>query len=786
MLLALGVGAAAGAQPENVDQIEANLTAQSQRVEQVSRQLASPSLDEASLSDALETLLDIGNILENDSEALNQALDEPNQRLRQLGPPSGKGAPPESPDIAKLRDELTKQVSRLEGLSKTAELTDSTVGDLIDQIRDKKRALFLSDLGTRNSPFSPGLWTEAIAQSGAVLGQTAKRWRERRQSEDWAGDIALLLVALVLAIALLLLPRWRPWRQFEARVDENPAPSTLDKRERVAGRSGSRALLATAAGGLVYGAALETQFLSPVGERVGLRIWLGIAVLVFIWSRAQAFYSPDKPLWRLAPCRSQAAPRLRNLLVGTFVVLVLDRTLTAIFRLPGAGLELELARAILSTSLFAALLWSFMSPRLWQADDDPEATTPAAATADADEERAKVASSRLRDLMQGGGRVLAILLLVAVALGYVRLANFTFQRVGLSILFVLLLWSVRLVASWALAKLPASIADSTQVTADGELDAQGEPLSFWLKLALDLTLVLLSIPGFMLIVGFDWLDVRRAFDFITSDIQVGAVSFSILNILTGVFVFLLISAGTRWTTSVVDKQVLQQTHMGTGSRASMTTLVNYTGLLIGILVALPIAGVSFSRIAIIAGALSVGIGFGLQNIVNNFVSGLILLFERPIKVGDWIVVQSGEGYVTHIGVRATEILTFDRATIIVPNSEFVSSSVQNWFYRNRVGRIRVPVGVAYGSDPEQVRSILLDCAKQNAHVMPHPSPEVVWTEFGESSIDFELRAYLKNCDHALRQRSDLRFAIFKALEEAGVVIPFPQRDVHMVAESSGD
>jgi small-conductance mechanosensitive channel len=286
----------------------------------------------------------------------------------------------------------------------------------------------------------------------------------------------------------------------------------------------------------------------------------------------------------------------------------------------------------------------------------------------------------------------------------------------------------------------------------------------------------------MLIVGFDWLDVRRTLDFFTSDFQVGALSLSVLNILMGVIAFLLISAGTRWATSIIDKKLLQQTHMGAGARRSMTTLVNYSGLLIGILVALPIAGVGFSRIAIIAGALSVGIGFGLQNIVNNFVSGLILLFERPINTGDWIVVQSGEGYVKHIGVRATEIETFDRASIIVPNSEFVSSSVQNWFHRNRIGRIRVPLGVAYGSDPEQVRTILLDCAKQNPGVLPHPAPEVVWTEFAESSIDFELRAYLKDYDHALRQRSELRFTIFKALKDAGVVIPFPQRDVHMMSK----
>ena len=322
VLLALGVGAVAGAQPANVDQIEANLRTQSHRVEMVSRQLASPNLDEATLSDALETLLDIGNHLESDSEALNQALDEPTQRLRQLGPTPAKGALPESPEIAKLRDELTRQISRLQGLSTTAEMSDGTVDHLIDRIRDEKRALFLSDLGTRNSPFSPNLWARAVDQAGTARDQTAKRWRQRRQSEDWTADLALLLVALALALALLLLPRWRPWRQFEAAVDDNPAPSTLDKRERMAGRALSRALLATAAGAIVYLAAIETELIGPQGTRAGIRIWLGAATLVFVWNWAQTLFSVSKPEWRGAQCMPQVARRLRTLFVSAFAGLV--------------------------------------------------------------------------------------------------------------------------------------------------------------------------------------------------------------------------------------------------------------------------------------------------------------------------------------------------------------------------------------------------------------------------------------------------------------------------------
>ncbi|MBW2161227.1 MAG: hypothetical protein JRH14_14905, partial [Deltaproteobacteria bacterium] len=335
MLLTLGVGGVAWAQASNIDKIEADLKTHSQRVEKVSRQLAAPEPDDAMLGAALETLLEIHDDLENDTDALNQALDEPTQRLRQLGPTPGKGALPESPEIARLRDELTTQISRLQGLSTTAELTDDTVGDLIDQVRDEKRALFLSDLGTRNSLFSPNLWTQAVDQAGAASDQTAKRWRQRRQSEDWTSDLVLLLVALALAITLLLLPRWRPWRQFEAAVDDNPAPSTLDKRERIAGRSLSRALLATAAGAIVYLAAIETELIGPQGARAGIRIWLGAATLVFVWNWAQTLFSVSKPEWRGVQCRPQAARRLRTLFVSAFGVLVFDRISAAVFELAG-------------------------------------------------------------------------------------------------------------------------------------------------------------------------------------------------------------------------------------------------------------------------------------------------------------------------------------------------------------------------------------------------------------------------------------------------------------------
>ncbi len=219
-----------------------------------------------------------------------------------------------------------------------------------------------------------------------------------------------------------------------------------------------------------------------------------------------------------------------------------------------------------------------------------------------------------------------------------------------------------------------------------------------------------------------------------------------------------------------------------GAREATLTMFGYTGVAIAIIVALGIAGATFTNLAIIAGALSVGIGFGLQNIVNNFVSGLILLFERPIKTGDWIVVGNTEGYVKKISIRSTQIQTFDRSDVIVPNSDLISNQVTNWMLYDQSGRVRVPVGVAYGTDTSQVREILTGVAEQHQDVIHNNDNykiRVLFLAFGDSSLNFELRCYIRNVDHRLQVLSDLNFAIDQAFRENGIEIPYPQRDIHI-------
>lgn len=231
--------------------------------------------------------------------------------------------------------------------------------------------------------------------------------------------------------------------------------------------------------------------------------------------------------------------------------------------------------------------------------------------------------------------------------------------------------------------------------------------------------------------------------------------------------------------ATLDTQVLTPRGMDLGVRDSIKRLLHYTLVLVGFIVALSIAGIEIEKFAILVGALGVGIGFGLQNIVNNFISGLILLFERPVKVGDTINIDDQWGTITKIGLRSTIFETLDRSEIIVPNSDLISQKVTNWTLSSKVSRIVLPVGVAYGSPLEKVIELLLGVARENPDVMNYPEASAIFTGFGESSIDFELRVWIVEIKERLRIKSELGIAIDHALKDAGITIPFPQRDLHL-------
>jgi potassium efflux system protein len=235
------------------------------------------------------------------------------------------------------------------------------------------------------------------------------------------------------------------------------------------------------------------------------------------------------------------------------------------------------------------------------------------------------------------------------------------------------------------------------------------------------------------------------------------------------------------------KGVFTRREMQVGVRISIARLIHYGFVFVGFLLALVALGVHLRDVTIIAGALGVGIGFGLQGIVNNFVSGLILLFERPIKVGDYIQLSEQWAEIKKIGLRATVVETFDRSEIVVPNSDLISNQVTNWTLSNRIARIIIPVGVEYGSDVPLVMKTLMESAMASSKVLRMPEPQVLFLRFGGSSLDFELRVWISDIDDRLVVMSQMHQEIDQRFRQAGIVIAFPQVDLHVrsVEESPG-
>jgi potassium efflux system protein len=237
---------------------------------------------------------------------------------------------------------------------------------------------------------------------------------------------------------------------------------------------------------------------------------------------------------------------------------------------------------------------------------------------------------------------------------------------------------------------------------------------------------------------------------------------------------------TSWAVqTMLMKGVLTTRELQVGVRISIARLIHYGFVFVGFLLALVALGVHLRDITIIAGALGVGIGFGLQGIVNNFVSGLILLFERPVKVGDFIQLGEQWAEIKKIGLRATVVETLDRSEIVVPNSDLVSSQVTNWTLSHRMARLVIPVGVEYGSDVPLVMETLKECATASSKVMRMPEPQVLFVNFGESSLDFELRVWISNIEDRFSVKSQLHQDIDRRFRQAGIVIAFPQRDLHL-------
>ena len=263
-------------------------------------------------------------------------------------------------------------------------------------------------------------------------------------------------------------------------------------------------------------------------------------------------------------------------------------------------------------------------------------------------------------------------------------------------------------------------------------------------------------------------------------VKMGEASLTLSIVVKLLLLFALVLGVEYLLRRYLTKRLLKRTRLDASLQYGIARIAGYVFILLGFYVALTAVGINLSSLAVVAGAIGVGIGFGLQNIIHNFVSGLIILVERPIALGDRIEVAGVAGNVTRIRLRSTEIVTNDNISIIVPNSDFITHPVTNWSHGDPRVQIRLPVGVAYGTDVEKLRTVLLEVANDHGKVLKHPGATVYFDSFGDSALQFELGVWTSEMAHSPRRfRSELNFAIERKLRENHIQIPFPQRDLHL-------
>ena len=665
-------------------------------------------------------------------------------QLEALGPPPD-GVPEPGP-LADRRSELETALAEANTPVVDARAAyrraDLLIARLDARLRDQDVARLVE---RRPSPLLPRTWSVFagdLREFRPARAETVELDGELPPMAAWSAGIAVFAAAVALI--------------FSAEPLVTNALGRIQRRSPHRMRRRMIAALTLLLRLLIPGIGLLLIFLAPAVLVVEFpdhaELVVAVATAVFGLASAhvlgRALFAPKRPDLRIFDLGDRMARRGYGLSLLLGVFLAVDALI--------AGLEQEFAFAPASQSLLALVvvaagavpvfrLGTFLRHLGASADDGAEV------------------GDDLRRLFARFVQSAAILAVLAALVGYVNLARYALEPT---------VTTIGLVAG---ALFLRALVVGVLVDSLGQTSPDEEEAAVLIPVIVSILLFLAALPLLALIWGARGSDLSEAWRVITAGVRVGDATLSLTSIAVLVAVFLAGLLATRFVQRVLSQSVLRRSHLDRGVRSSIITGAGYVGITLAALVALSTAGISLASFAVVFGALSVGIGFGLQAVVSNFVSGLILLIERPVKEGDWIEVSGHSGYVRKIAVRSTRIETFDRFDVIVPNSDLIAGVVKNMTLTSKEGRLILPVGVAYGSDVALVREILLAAADRRPEVLAMPAPTVLFADLGDNRLEFELRCYLHDVDNLLTARSELLFDIYAKLTEAGIEIPVPQR-----------
>ena len=708
-------------------------------------------------------------------DAARQRLLELEQVLSVLGPRPGSDAVPEPDETAHKRQTYEIQLSNTRTALAEAELALARVKALESDLASAARQSLLDSVLVRLPfPLSPvSVWaaTQDAIENFRAKARAFDLWYRDPSEADAELRGAWRHVQNVIALVAAFLAGWfaRKWilRRFgRDQTIEDP--------------SYARAVVAAVADALARGVIPALiivgliVFLSRPGALVivpaqlAIQAFLGITLfLILVVAITRAVLAPELPQWRTIEIAPENAHRITRIIKLMAVVYAGDIFFRIVSREFVVSQELLSVALTIAVTLQAAAMLALSRRTLWVSP-----LTEDVADSEASE---KVSKGRFWPYVRGILAVGATVAVVATLIGYGVLAHFLIDRIVITLVVIALLFLVRGILREVVGALTQSPVLRSRLRMQSE---SLRKIRFWVRGALDPVLVVIGALIVLPFWGVPVEELSRWSLAVLQGFKIGNVTISPFDIVLAVAVFVGTMAATRFVQRRLLERVLPQTNLSVSVQHSLTAVIGYIGAILAAALAIAVVGVDLTNIALVAGALSVGIGFGLQNVVNNFVSGVILLAERPIKVGDWIVVGGMEGFVKRINFRGTELETFQRASVIIPNAEILSTPLTNWTHKDRRGRIDIAIGVAYGSDTARVRDVLLEVAQANDQVLTDPQPFVLFMDFGASSLDFELRCFAGEVILRPRIASEIRFEIVRRFREEGIEIPFPQRVVH--------